>query len=550
MATPPRRPGQANRANRPQSVSSRVHGAPVAGRRVHETTAPDASLGLAQPQVITPTAEAFAPDAFTFSGLNMNSPTQLASGHPFGYRVPDHSSGQDLLGRPPQRLGNPILEPEDNVFMSDFFSNVGSNQYNTHSYGEGLNFTDQWGAPPLLGHGTSLAHQAQVDPYGIGIREFPFANFDHAFNLAQSTMAPSGYQPPPPPQQQQPSRLQPQPQPVVPLFQGNTPQPFREQRRYHIPTEQDARDGAAALLTSLQSGHSNDKYPPPVPLSSLPSLPSEQATRNHESSFSLPNALHSHDDFSQSSGSNDHTLFTQMIFGSQQSTAQRPAERPALQWGSDTHFDEDQGFVPPRHESSEALERKRVDRTKGVFQLTSSTTNTRASSPIRNEETTTYTTPEHRNRNVKMEENPATPSRKRQKSKAKTEREEDGEDADRLPLIAAARKRKSKGDLNNVSSDPSSATQESSGKRRKSAANQPKPPRENLTDAQKRENHIKSEQKRRGAIKEGFDDLTFIVPNLIMGGFSKSTILNITGEWLDDLIRGNREMDPEGTYAP
>ncbi|KAF2723974.1 hypothetical protein K431DRAFT_194513, partial [Polychaeton citri CBS 116435] len=51
--------------------------------------------------------------------------------------------------------------------------------------------------------------------------------------------------------------------------------------------------------------------------------------------------------------------------------------------------------------------------------------------------------------------------------------------------------------------------------------------RQNLTEDQKRANHIQSEQKRRNIIKQGYDDLNGLVPSLAGGksGFSKSEIL-------------------------
>ncbi|KLJ10427.1 hypothetical protein EMPG_14186 [Blastomyces silverae] len=67
-------------------------------------------------------------------------------------------------------------------------------------------------------------------------------------------------------------------------------------------------------------------------------------------------------------------------------------------------------------------------------------------------------------------------------------------------------------------------------------------PRENLTEEQKRTNHILSEQKRRNLIKQGFDDLCALVPELHGGGFSKSTMLVQAAEWLEDLLRGNERL--------
>lgn len=91
-------------------------------------------------------------------------------------------------------------------------------------------------------------------------------------------------------------------------------------------------------------------------------------------------------------------------------------------------------------------------------------------------------------------------------------------------------------------------------KRRRSAA-LAKPPRENLTEEQKRENHIKSEQKRRTLIKTGFEDLCILVPGLQGNNLSKSLVLTTAASWLSDLLDGNRRLEdqlrsmPNGAFA-
>lgn len=52
--------------------------------------------------------------------------------------------------------------------------------------------------------------------------------------------------------------------------------------------------------------------------------------------------------------------------------------------------------------------------------------------------------------------------------------------------------------------------------------------RPRLTDAQKKENHIRSEQKRREAIREGFDRLASIVPGMEGQGRSEAVVLEAT----------------------
>lgn len=83
------------------------------------------------------------------------------------------------------------------------------------------------------------------------------------------------------------------------------------------------------------------------------------------------------------------------------------------------------------------------------------------------------------------------------------------------------------------------------------AASKKKPPnstagtgqkRDNLTEAQKRENHIHSEQKRRNLIRQGFEDLCSLVPELSSGGYSKSAVLVHAANYLDELKKGNARL--------
>ena len=66
--------------------------------------------------------------------------------------------------------------------------------------------------------------------------------------------------------------------------------------------------------------------------------------------------------------------------------------------------------------------------------------------------------------------------------------------------------------------------------------------RENLSEEQKRTNHILSEQKRRNLIRQGFEDLCSLVPSLRGGGFSKSAMLIQTADWLEEVVRGNEVL--------
>ena len=70
----------------------------------------------------------------------------------------------------------------------------------------------------------------------------------------------------------------------------------------------------------------------------------------------------------------------------------------------------------------------------------------------------------------------------------------------------------------------------------------PRPQRQNLTEEEKKLNHIKSEQKRRNQIKAGFSDLMSLLPDSATAGPSKCVILARAVEWLTGLIEGNERL--------
>ncbi|KAG0319851.1 hypothetical protein BGZ99_004885 [Dissophora globulifera] len=69
-----------------------------------------------------------------------------------------------------------------------------------------------------------------------------------------------------------------------------------------------------------------------------------------------------------------------------------------------------------------------------------------------------------------------------------------------------------------------------------------KPYKELLTEEEKRANHIASEQKRRNTIRNGFKDMTDIIPDLKDVNSSKSTILFKAVDFIKHLERQNRVL--------
>ena len=136
------------------------------------------------------------------------------------------------------------------------------------------------------------------------------------------------------------------------------------------------------------------------------------------------------------------------------------------------------------------------------------------------------------------EENGAQPAKKRRKSKhAHQSRPRDGSVDDKTST--AQRKGQS---LSRSIKARKASQDDNSGKKRKSSSASQKAQRENLTEEQKRSNHILSEQKRRNLIKHGFEELHDLVPELRNGGLSKSNVLMEAASFLEELIKGNRAV--------
>ncbi|OGM46734.1 helix-loop-helix DNA-binding domain protein [Aspergillus bombycis] len=66
-----------------------------------------------------------------------------------------------------------------------------------------------------------------------------------------------------------------------------------------------------------------------------------------------------------------------------------------------------------------------------------------------------------------------------------------------------------------------------------------------LTEQEKKNNHIASEQKRRAAIREGFDRLTELVPGLEGQGRSESIVLRKTVDFIHMQLQERQELIAE-----
>ncbi|KAF4975605.1 hypothetical protein FZEAL_7635 [Fusarium zealandicum] len=417
---------------------------------------------------------------------------------PFGYSF-DPNQDPPLLDPPEPAPGAPLLSDNDSKVLSSFFEDLDANHYNVHSFGEGVNYSDIWlDLPPqFMGSTTSFGQQP-----GGPLAEPSFQGLSNGSNDFHSLSMGSNLMPPPPP-----------PPPSQPQHQLE-----------HRHTPDDVLNAAATLLqngpiqrqTSNGADSSLQRRSIGPPVGHLRHQPLEEFREEHRRSVVASEQEH----------------YPDWMLGSHEKRQHRapPAE---YQWGSDANFNHIQGYTPnSERETAESLSKEQLKYLE-CFEPSQSADNTRPSSPVHIK----MATPRSRLVEVAKVQEADTPPRKRRKSRnSKEVPDEEAQDDTSTPKTVRRRKPKTE----RVSSTSSALTDEvSSGKRRKSAASASKASRENLTEHQKRENHIKSEQKRRTLIKEGFDDLCDLVPGLRGGGFSKSTMLAMTAEWLDDLLKGN-----------
>jgi hypothetical protein len=237
------------------------------------------------------------------------------------------------------------------------------------------------------------------------------------------------------------------------------------------------------------------------------------------------------------------TYYAEMMFGPPASDGRpqpkappSPSKATDIHWGSDAGFRSGRGFVaPPGQASVKDIEQNMMHVVECLEAQVNTASSTHPSSPI-------VSCRESVRRSIAKDtidndEQDGSDSRPRRRKKSKTKSEENDEDAgdEDGVVLKSPRKRRPK-----PTNHPSATQSSSPAKRRKSTASSAtKHPRENLTEDQKRENHIRSEQKRRTLIKEGFDDLGELVPDLREGGHSKSAALVMAADWLEDLINGN-----------
>ena len=358
----------------------------------------------------------------------------------------------------------------------------------------------------------------------------------------------------------------------------------RETTLAHDYTPEDANSGgygsfleapdvlaaASSLVHNRQHGHPNDLTNHSFPNSQAAHIEATTLPLRYTHQYHGPDHLQSGlyfvdhpngrlKDHEQSASvlSHEDTVLRDIVLGPSHSSEQSSAitiKHVDLHWGSDQSFFEN-GFVPPAHQISvERLTQSLLCKME-CLEPQPSTNSTRPSSPLPAhppKRTWEVNAADHiqmqiENGTIQAHDTAYVEARSRAKRrKGKVDRsvtisKEHGEMGRDDGLFVA-----SDSQTRDCSSTSSSIKRRSPKSqetpKRSMTSSEPRSGRTNLTPIQKRENHVRSEQKRREIIKQGFDDLVEMVPGLHGGGFSKGAILNQAADWLEDLVQGNVQL--------
>ncbi|KAK4197190.1 hypothetical protein QBC40DRAFT_107205 [Triangularia verruculosa] len=434
-------------------------------------------------------------------------PTQPPGGLPFGYDINNPNGDPtadhlDLFANPGdlELQGQSLLGPHDTDYLQSFFGGFQNDNLGT-SWGEGLGqHSAQWSDELLVGHELNFG----VNPNNMLYQE--------------------------------------------PMQQYNSALPMRPHYGSHgnnntfpsTPIGQPSADVLSAATALLPAAE-------------------QQSSHNNLQFMHQGMAMPLHQD------ANNFNLFAPDP-GPSHSQPSRPPRGVEVQFGSDPSFSNAQHFVPKHErESTEHIAAKQLA-TLSCLQRNHSNAPTRAPSPepwAASHPTTSTTNGVISPLELKTSDllpNPpqndgsSSALKKRRRSDKSTDSDDEDEDQERSvtqatpisvpsPLRTAlsppiAKRRKPSIAASAVEEG---ATPPGHGKRKKSTA--AKPPRENLTEDQKRQNHIRSEQKRRNIIKLGFEKLNEIVPTVINQNLSKAGVLIATHEWIAQLVKENEELE-------
>ncbi|QDS73744.1 hypothetical protein FKW77_004847 [Venturia effusa] len=208
-----------------------------------------------------------------------------------------------------------------------------------------------------------------------------------------------------------------------------------------------------------------------------------------------------------------------------------PEDTRLYRFGSDSHFGAN-GFVPSsENEREEVITDRLTSELLMLRPINRSNNNTRAPTPDVKPTTLKRSNLHQDDQDQDESDNEDYESRPRKRRRDSTEEDYGAKTSNGARRVS-----------NNQRSRRVSSVETSRKRRQSSIPQTNKGPRENLTEEQKRSNHIQSEQKRRNLIKQGFDELHILVPELRAGGLSKSMVLTEAANYLDQLIAANNAM--------
>ena len=222
-----------------------------------------------------------------------------------------------------------------------------------------------------------------------------------------------------------------------------------------------------------------------------------------------------------------------------------------LQWGSDGHFGNNE-YVPPLNQQSVAHVAHTLDQRVSAFGEPTSATTTHPSSPVtqKSKRKSTIFTADNlepvANDNGAGAADPTRVSKapKRRKTKSEIKPEEptaNDDDHDFYDEPKPPRGKPAKRGTGSKARQPRA----NAGPRKRNAggSTERKPKqRDNLTEEERRFNHVQSENTRRLLVRQRIDDLCELVPGLAAGGFGRAVQLSMTAEWLEKLVAGNERL--------
>lgn len=334
--------------------------------------------------------------------------------------------------------------------------------------------------------------------------------------------------------------------PVVPIPDQHSPT-----HQHAIEQPQATEDVLHAAASLIQTGyhgrsHSMQSGPSFSHVSQRPTNSTMGPPVGHLRHQGLDEFVQEGRRLSQSADQTDqHATFKYWISGKPSSdihTAQKPAPIP-LQYGTDQNFsNSNQPFIPrSEKDTAESIHKDQLRYMKCV-ELSPDADRLSPSSPVFNGNNLPPLNLKTRGPSTSLNIEPNGDYRNWRRSRSGGDDEDDEADEPQSAVSkTSGRKRKAKLDSSN---SPTAADlgPMGAGKRRKSSA---AVKRENLTEDQKRENHINSEKKRRKVIQTGFDNLGHLVPSLKGGNPSKSAMLESTVIFLQELLAGNDKLNTQ-----